>query len=59
LFQKSSSAAEIYKVLVKAPKFKAALEVARLIQPCENAVEVLPINKAISFTNTKAALGKK
>jgi hypothetical protein len=32
--------------LTKAPKFKVALEVAGLTQPCDNAVEVLPISKA-------------
>jgi hypothetical protein len=56
LFQKgTSSSAEIYKALIKAPKFKVALEVAGLTQPCDNA-EVLPISKVISATNTKAVI---
>jgi hypothetical protein len=54
LFQKGTSAAEIYKALTKAPKFKVALEVAGLTQPCENTAEVLPISKVISATNTEA-----
>jgi hypothetical protein len=47
LFQKGTSAADIYKALVKAPKFKVALEVAGLTQPCENVAEVIPISKII------------
>jgi ribosomal protein L18E len=57
LFQKgTSSSAEIYKALAKAPKFKVALEVAELTQPCGNAGEVLPISKVISATNTEAVI---
>jgi hypothetical protein len=57
LFQDGASAAEIYKALTKVLKFKVALEAAGLAQPCGNAVEVLPISKAISApTNTEAVI---
>jgi hypothetical protein len=42
--------------LVKAPKFKVALEVAGLTQPCDTAIEVLPISKVIGATNTEAVI---
>jgi hypothetical protein len=56
LFRNGISAAEIHKTLVKAPKFKAALEVAGLTQPFGNAGEVLPISKFISATNKEAVI---
>jgi hypothetical protein len=56
LLMNGTSAAEIYKSLTKAPKFKVALEVAGLTQPCDNAIEVLPISKVISATNAEAGI---
>ena len=55
MFRNGTSAAEIHKTLVKAPKFKVALEVAGLTQPCDNAAEVLPISKVIG-ANTEAVI---
>jgi hypothetical protein len=56
LLRNGTSAAEIHKTLVKAPKFKVALEVAGLTQPCGNAGEVLPISKVTSTPNREAAI---